>query len=63
MALPMDSLTLTPKDAGASDMGSSLGSSMPGFAPLAIGFLGLLFLLASTVVTWLYEGRSRGAQA
>ena len=36
MALPMDSLTLTPKDAGASDMGSSLGSSMPGFAPLAM---------------------------
>ena len=36
MALPMDSLTLTPKDAGPSDMGSSLGSSMPGFAPLAM---------------------------
>src|ERR1700691_1906546 len=36
VALPMDSLTLTPKDAGASDMGSSLGSSMPGFAPLAM---------------------------
>jgi hypothetical protein len=34
-----------------------------GVAPLAIGFLGLLFLLASTVVTWLYEGRSRGARA
>src|SRR5277367_2995832 len=36
VALPMDSLTLTTKDAGASDMGSSLGSSMPGFAPLAM---------------------------
>src|SRR5271155_4274782 len=36
VALPMDSLTLTPEDAGASDMGSSLGSSMPGFAPLAM---------------------------
>jgi hypothetical protein len=34
-----------------------------GIAPLAIGFLGLLFLLASTVVTWLYEGRRRGTQA
>jgi hypothetical protein len=34
-----------------------------GIAPLAIGFLGLLFLLASTVATWLYEGRSRGARA
>ena len=32
----MDSLTLTPKDAGPSDVGSSLGSSMPGFAPLAM---------------------------
>ena len=36
MALPVDSLTLTPEDAGAGDMGSSLGSSMPGFAPLAM---------------------------
>ncbi len=33
-----------------------------GIAPLAIGFLGLLFLLASAVATWLYEGRSRGAR-
>jgi membrane glycosyltransferase len=36
MALPMDSLTLTPKDSGPGDMGSSRGSSMPGFAPLAM---------------------------
>ncbi len=36
MALPVDSLTLTPKDAEPGDMGSSLGSSMPGFAPLAM---------------------------
>ena len=36
MALPVDSLTLAPKDAGPGDMGSSLGSSMPGFAPLAM---------------------------
>src|SRR5271169_5869321 len=36
MALPVDSLTLTPKDAEPRDMGSSLGSSMPGFAPLAM---------------------------
>ena len=36
MALPVDSLTLTPEDAGPGDMGSSLGSSMPGFAPLAM---------------------------
>ncbi len=36
MALPMDSLTLMTKDAGPGDMGSSLGCSMPGFAPLAM---------------------------
>ncbi|MBV8443440.1 MAG: glucan biosynthesis glucosyltransferase H, partial [Hyphomicrobiales bacterium] len=36
MALPMDSLTLTPAEARADDTGSSLGSSMPGFAPLAM---------------------------
>ena len=36
MALPMDSLTLTPKDPGPGDIGSSRGSSMPGFAPLAM---------------------------
>jgi membrane glycosyltransferase len=36
MALPMDSLTLTPRDPGPGDMGSSRGSSMPGFAPLAM---------------------------
>src|SRR5580658_6068952 len=36
MALPMDSLTLAPRDAGPGDMGSSLGASMPGFAPLAM---------------------------
>ncbi|MEW6437166.1 MAG: hypothetical protein AB1508_08345 [Pseudomonadota bacterium] len=34
-----------------------------GIAPLAIGFLGLLFLLASVIATWLYEGRGRGARA
>ncbi|QAY94926.1 hypothetical protein CWB41_03565 [Methylovirgula ligni] len=34
-----------------------------GIAPLAIGFLGLLFLLASTIAAWLYEGRSRGVRA
>ena len=33
-----------------------------GFAPLAIGFLGLAFLLGSVVLAWLYEGR-RGATA
>ena len=32
MALPVDSLTLAPKDARPGDMGSSLGSAMPGFA-------------------------------
>src|SRR5208283_3079073 len=36
MALPMDSLTLRPSDARPGDMGSSLGSSMPSFAPLAM---------------------------
>src|SRR5271156_4645863 len=36
MALPVDSLTLAPTDAGPGDIGSSLGSSMPGFAPLAM---------------------------
>src|SRR5215469_15581582 len=36
MALPVDSLTLTPMKAEPGDMGSSLGSSMPGFAPLAM---------------------------
>jgi membrane glycosyltransferase len=36
MALPMDSLTLTSKDPGPGDMGSSRGDSMPGFAPLAM---------------------------
>ena len=34
-----------------------------GIAPLAIGFLGLLFLLASTIAAWLFEGRGRGARA
>ena len=34
-----------------------------GIAPPAIGFLGLLFLLASVIATWLYEGRGRGARA
>jgi membrane glycosyltransferase len=32
----MDSLTLTPAEAPPSEAGSSLGSSMPGFAPLAM---------------------------
>ncbi|MGA8714845.1 MAG: glucan biosynthesis glucosyltransferase H, partial [Roseiarcus sp.] len=32
----MDSLTLAPAEAPPSDVGSSLGSSMPGFAPLAM---------------------------
>src|SRR5580700_47821 len=36
MALPLDSLTLTPSEAGPGDTGSSLGSSMPSFAPLAM---------------------------
>ncbi len=36
MALPVDSLTLAAEDAGPSAMGASLGSSMPGFAPLAM---------------------------
>src|SRR5579871_362716 len=36
MAIPVDSLTLTPTDAGAADTGSSLGSSMPGFAAVAM---------------------------
>src|SRR5580704_19475987 len=36
MALPMDSLTLAPRDAGPGGMGSSLGSSMPGLAPLVM---------------------------
>jgi membrane glycosyltransferase len=36
MALPVDSLTLAPMDAGPGDMGSSLGASMPAFAPLAM---------------------------
>ena len=33
-----------------------------GFVPLAIGFLGLLVLLGSVILTWLYEGRG-GARA
>ena len=33
-----------------------------GFSPLAVGFLGLLVLLGSIVMTWVYEGR-RGARA
>ena len=33
-----------------------------GFSPLAVGFLGLLVLLGSVVMTWVYEGR-RGARA
>ena len=33
-----------------------------GFDPLAVGFLGLLFLLGSVVLAWLYEGR-RGIRA
>src|ERR1700677_1592180 len=36
MALPLDSLTLTASDVGPEDTGSSLGASMPGFAPLAM---------------------------
>ena len=36
MALPLDSLTLTAPDAKLGDAGSSLGASMPGFAPLAM---------------------------
>ena len=36
MALPMDSLTLMTNEAGPGDMGSSLGSSMPSYAPLAM---------------------------
>ncbi len=36
MALPLDSLTLAHSDAGRDDTGSSLGASMPGFAPLAM---------------------------
>jgi len=36
MALPVDSLTLALSDAKPGDMGSSLGASMPGFAPLAM---------------------------
>ena len=36
MALPLDSLTLTPSEPRSDDSGSSLGSSMPSFAPLAM---------------------------
>ena len=36
MALPLDSLTLTPSEPKPDDTGSSLGSSMPSFAPLAM---------------------------
>ncbi|MBV9287948.1 MAG: glucans biosynthesis glucosyltransferase MdoH [Hyphomicrobiales bacterium] len=36
MAVSLDTLTLTPLRASSSDLGSSLGSSMPGFAPLAM---------------------------
>ena len=36
MALSVDSLTLTHGDAGPGDAGSSLGASMPGYAPLAM---------------------------
>ena len=36
MALPLDGLTLTPSEAGPGDTASSLGASMPGFAPLAM---------------------------
>src|SRR5208337_1500087 len=36
MALSMDSVTLTPAEAPPGDIGSSLGSSMPGYAPLAM---------------------------
>jgi hypothetical protein len=34
-----------------------------GVAPLAVGFLGLLVLLASTIAAWVYEGRGRGARS
>ena len=33
-----------------------------GFDPLAVGFLGLLVVLGSVVLAWLYEGR-RGLRA
>src|SRR6478736_2352140 len=36
MALPLDSLTLAPSETEPSNSGSSLGASMPGFAPLAM---------------------------
>ena len=36
MALSVDSLTLDERDAGPAGPGSSLGASMPGFAPLAM---------------------------
>jgi membrane glycosyltransferase len=36
MALPLDSLTLTPSEPKSDDTGSALGSSMPSFAPLAM---------------------------
>ncbi len=36
MALSMDSVTLTQADGASDDSGSSLGSSMPGYAPLAM---------------------------
>src|SRR5260370_18324700 len=36
MALSMDSLTLKPAETPPSDIGSSCGSPMPGFAPLAM---------------------------
>ena len=36
MAISMDSVTLTQPDAALADSGSSLGSSMPGYAPLAM---------------------------
>ena len=36
MALPLDSLTLAPVDDEPEDIGSSLGASLPGFAPLAM---------------------------
>ena len=47
MALPVDSLTLAPTDAGPGDTGSSLGSSMPGFAPLAMPVAVVQAILAS----------------
>ncbi len=34
-----------------------------GVAPLAIGLIGLLFLLSSVVASWLFEGHSRGGGA